>query len=318
MPYSFTTGEGQGAKAMELLVSIYDQFETDFYEVLRPELKWKEVIPEESIKYDANPGAKNYGYRSRDFRGMGQFVRGTANNVPRVALGVDQVVIPMLFASVGSEVSNGDAMEYEYGMASSLSKDLSEVMKKAAEYHVERCFFFGDDAAGFLPFLDYPTATKILGTAWTGTDSTVWIQQIFDAIAAQYTGTKTVHIADEIILPPTLAAKLSRPTVVGSTPLAVNAWEYLQTNSLYSTLNNGKPLKISVLRYLDGNGVGGSHRIILRDSKSENMVFPFPVPYMLQQPVPIAGGAFTEALYKFGSFNMRYPKSMYYLDIPTS
>lgn len=317
MPYSFTTGEGQNAKAMELLVSIYDQIESGFYEIKRPELEWKNYIPAESVMTDVNPGAHNYGYRSRDFRGMGQFIRGTANNIPRVAQGVDQILVPMLFGAVGAEISDGDAMEYQYGYQSSLANDLSAVMKKAAEYHVERCVFFGDDAAGFLPLLDYPTVTTIAGSAWSGTDASVWIQQIFDAIATQYSSTKTIHIADEVILPITLAAKLSRAMVVGSTPVAMKAWDYLANNSMYSIMS-GKPLKIRVLRYLDGNGVASSNRIILRDSKAENMVFPFPLPYQLAQPVPVLLGAQMAAAYKFGSFNLRYPKSMYYLDIPTA
>lgn len=317
MPYDFSTGEGQGAKAMELLVSIYDQIDTQFYDIKRPELKWKEYIPSASIISDVNPGAHNYGYRSRDFRGMGQFVRGTANNIPRVAQGVDQILVPMLFGAVGAEISDGDAMEYSYGFQASLASDLAAVMKKAAEYHVERCVFFGDDLAGFLPFLDYPTVTTIAGTAWSGTDATVWIQQIFDAIATQWSATKTLHIADTVILPIALATKLSRATVIGSTPVAMNAWEYLRTNSIYS-INTGKPLNLKVLRYLDGNGVNGANRIILQDTNPENIAFPFPMAYQLAQPVPVLLGAQMAAMYKFGSFNLRYPMSMYYLDIPTS
>ena len=44
-------------------------------------------------------------------------------------------------------------------------------------------------------------------------------------------------------------------------------------------------------------------------------MLPFPLAYQLAQPVPIPLGVDMFAEYIFGSFNVRYPMAMAYMDI---
>src|SRR5574340_784753 len=99
---SFTNGGSTAIKATELVVSVFDQIEAGFVDVLYPEILWRDVIPAESIKTDINPGALNYGYRARDIKGTGNFVNGNPNNSPRVGQVVNQVTVPILDAAVGA------------------------------------------------------------------------------------------------------------------------------------------------------------------------------------------------------------------------
>ena len=316
MPYDFGINTPGEALATELVVSIFDQVDAAFFDVLYPEILWRDFIPAQSVKTDINPGAMNHVYRSRDIKGMGQFVNGDPKNIPRVGQTINQVTVPILDAAVGTTLTNAEARRYQVGFQTALAQDLGEVMKKAAEYHVERVFFFGDDNAGFLSYLDYPTVTKIPSAAWEGADPSVWVEAINDAITAVWTASKTVHLPDTLELPPALYSMLTAAYVIGTgtTGVAVSAIRYLQENNIY-TLMTGKQLNIKPLRYLEGAGVGGVDRAIIKESNPRNFVMPFPMPYQLSQPVPIPLGVETFAEYIFGSFNVRYPGSMAYIDI---
>lgn len=316
MPYDFTTGGSANVTAAELITSVFDSVEAGFYDVLYPEILWRSVIPEESVKTDVNPGAMNYVYRSRDMKGMGQFVQGDPKNIPRVGQVVGQVTVPILDAAVGATLTDAEARRYSMGYQTALAKDYGEVMKQAAEYHIERTFFFGNTAAGFQPYLDYPTVTKIPVAAWSGTDPTAWVASINDAITTVWTASKTVHMPDTVILPPARLSQLTAAFVIGagSVGVAVSALEYLKQNNIY-TATTGKPLNIRALRYLENAGVAGVDRFIVAEMNPRNFVLPFPMAYQLAQPVPIALGVDMFAEYIFGSFNVRYPLCMAYGDI---
>ena len=318
MPYDFDRNDGGGVKATELVVSIFDQVDSAFYDVLYPEILWREFIPAASVKTDIAPGAMNHVYRSRDTKGMGQFVQGDPRNIPRVGQVTSQITIPILDAAVGSTVTDAEARRYQYGYRSALAQDLGEVMKKAAEYHVERCYFFGDDLAGFQSYLDYPTVTKIPTDAWTGTDPSTWVAAINDAITTVWTTSKTVHFPNTVEMPPSLLALLTKAMVIGTgsvgVAVSVSALEYLRINNIY-TVTTGKPLVIKPCRYLEAAGVAGADRIIIKEDNPRNFVMPFPLAYQLAQPVPIPLGVETFAEYIFGSYNVRYPGAMAYLDV---
>jgi hypothetical protein len=318
MPYDFNTGGSAQVTATELITSVFDQVETGFYDALYPEILWRNVLPSESIKTDINPGAMNYVYRSRDIKGIGQFVNGDPNNIPRVGQTVGQVTVPILDAAVGATLTDAEARRYQFGYQTALAQDYGEIMKKSAEYHIERTFFFGDANAGFVPFLDYPTVDKIPTAVW-GTDPDVWVKQINDAITAVWTNSKTVHLPDTVFIPPGKFSQLTSAYVIGtgSVGVAVSAMEYLKTNNIY-TAQTGKELNIKALRYLENAGVAGVDRLIIMEWNPRNFVLPFPLAYQLAQPVPIPLGVDMFAEYIFGSFNVRFPMAMAYVDVADS
>ncbi len=317
MPYSFNTGGSSNITAAELVVGIFDQVDSAFYDALYPEILWNQTISEKSVKTDINPGALNHVYRTRDIKGKGQFVNGDTRNIPRVGQVVGQVTVPILDAAVGCTLTDAEARRYQYGYQTSLAQEFGEVMRKAADYHVERVFFFGNADAGFLPYIDYSTINKYPVVAWADVNTAV--QTIQDTIVAIYNNSKTVHIPDTIELPPAKYAILLHPMVIGtgSVGVAMSGLEYLKKNNLYTSMT-GKELNVKVLRYLTGAGVAGVDRAILKETNPRNQVLPFPLPYQLAQPVPIALGVDMFAEYVFGSFNVRYPGAYGYMDIAAS
>lgn len=318
MAYDYLTGGSANVTASELVVGIFDQVDAGFYDVLYPELLWKEVIGAKSVKSDVNPGALNYTYRSRDIKGMGQFVQGDTKNIPRVGLTIGQVNVPILDAAVGAVITDAEARRYQFGHQSALAQDYGEVMKKASEYHVERTFFFGSPAANFDPYLDYPTVQKIASLdLWANLTNQEIAEEINTILTTVWTNSKTVHLPDYIELPPAKFSRLTEGYVLGvgtgATSVNVSILEFIKTNNIY-TAQTGKPLTIKALRYLEGAGVAGVDRMIVKQNFASNFVLPFPLPYTLAQPVPIALGVELFSEYVFGSFHVRYPEAMAYVD----
>lgn len=317
MPYDFNTGGSKQITATELVISMYDDVEAGFHDALYPEILWRDVIPAKSIKTNINPGAENYVYRSRDTKGIGQFVNGDPANIPRVGQVVGQVVVPILDAAVGATLTDSEARRSQFGLGTALAQDYGEIMKKAAEYHVERTFFFGNPAVNFESFLDYSTITKIpVATVWTASDPAQMVADINDWLTTVWTSSKTIHLPDTIFLPPAQFSLLTTAYVIGAgtAGVAVSALEYIKKNNIYTANNPGKDLNIRSLRYLEGAGVAGTNRAIIMEWNPRNFVLPFPLAYQLSQPVPIPLGVDMFAEYIFGSYNVRYPLAISYAD----
>ena len=316
MPYAFTSGGSPTTvSATELLVSVFDQVDSEFHDVLYPEILFREEFDEASVKKDINPGAQNWVGRTRDIKGTGQFLMGSSRNIPRVGQVVGQVTVPILDAAVGATIMDTEAERYAFGYQSSLATDYAEVMKRACDYHVERVLFFGDTPTGFLPYLSYSNVAVITGSLFANGTPADWAAQLNDALTTVWTTSLTVHLPDTIELPPAKFAMLTEAFVIGagSTGVAMSVLEYLKKNNIY-TAQTGKELNIRALRYLTGAGTSGLDRAIIKQSLPNNVVIPFPLPYTLAQPVPIALGVEIFARYKFGSFYQRYPLAMSYLD----
>ena len=314
MSYDFNTGGAAGIKATELIVSVYDQVEAGFYDALYPEILWKTILPAESVKTDINPGAMNYVYRSRDFKGMGQFVQGDVRNIPRVGQSVGQITVPILDAAVGATLTDSEARKYQYAYQTALAQDYGEIMKKAADYHVERTFFFGSTAAGFPAFLDHPNIPKIPVTAFADSDPQEWVASLNDALTAVYMNSKTVHLPDTLWLPQAkFAVMAATPMVIGGTGVVTTVLEFFKKNNIYTALT-GKELTIKTLRYFTGAGVGGVDRAMIGEWIPRNFLMPFPLPDQLAQPVPISLGVEMFAEYVFGPFHPRFPLAFAYID----
>ena len=248
---------------------------------------------------------------------MGNFVLGDSRNIPRVGMNVGQVTVPILDAAVGAVITDAEARRYQFGYHSALAQDYGEIMRKASEYHVERTFFFGNPQANFEPWLDYPTIQKIAGVAWSGLTPQQIADQINTNLTTVWVNSKTIHLPDTIWIPPAKYSVLLQGYVLGvgtgATSVNVTILEFIKKNNIY-TAQTGKELKIKSLRYLEGAGVADVDRMVILQDFPGNFILPFPMPYTLAQPVPIALGVELFSEYIFGSYHVRYPGAMAYVD----
>ncbi|MEG6592628.1 major capsid family protein [Desulfovibrio sp. 1188_IL3213] len=198
---------------------------------------------------------------------------------------------------------------------------LGEAMRKAADNLTETSVIFGNKSIGFQPWINYPGVTSVMVGAGAGGD-TEWstktgIEMVRDVNAvlnAMWVNSRTIMKPLTVFIPLTQYTLLNEtPIVIGNTGTAMTAMEYLKKNNIMTQLT-GKELDIRPSRYLAGAGAGDTDRLVAMDRRRENQCMPFPLPYLLSQPIPAPLAAELYAEMKIGSFHVRQQGSMMYAD----
>ena len=322
-----TYGPQSAVQATEIMYSIYSQIQAKWEEVKYPDYEYPKVVTPEQRETNINPGATSYVYMIQDYRGAAAWLSQiTGNNIPRVGVSFGGGIVPLQASAVAAGISNEDARQYTMGFKSNLAMDLQKVMQKVMMNLIETSINFGDESVNFRGFLSYPGITLLPAAAATdgGTD-TEWehktaqqmVADVNAAILYVYVSTRTVFCPGVVFLPPFQLGLLATTQMglgpSGATIGALTALEYLKKNNVFTAFRN-KELTIYSNRYLAGAGVARTDRMVCMEQSVENQMMPFPMPYRLGAPVPVALGVDFAAEQKHGPFCVKQPLSMIYTD----
>lgn len=318
MPYSQGHNPNRQT-AMELVISSFEDMEAAFYDVLYGDIQWRDVVPEASIDTGVNPGADATSYRVRDRRGKGAFRAQHDNGIPTVGQTVDKILVPVEVAGVSAVFDRDDARKMQFGYNQNLLTELADIMREACERHVEGTIFYGDDSIGaFEGWLDYSNVTVSNAPngaggnpEWSTKTPAEIIKDVNDAITAVWTGSKQVHLPDTVFLPGEQLGYIAGTAKGDETDTTI--LEFLKKNNVYTSLT-GKELTFKAVRYLDGAGAGGADRMVVAETNPRNFKVPFSIPFDLLDPQERGFDVELYAEYKFGSFHIRYPGCMLYVD----
>jgi hypothetical protein len=316
MPFTFgATPDRQ--TTFDLVTRAFEDMEAAFEEVRYPDHMWRECIPQASVDTGVNPGADTASYGIEDWKGKGAFRGRLDSVVPTVGRTVDKALIPIQPAGVTAIFDRDDARKMTFGYNTNLLTDLTEIMKKACDNHVEATFFYGNAQYGFKGYLDHPNVPVVTapnGAGGTATFSSKTDDEIItdlnNALAKVWTQSNTVHIANVLELPPENFSLIATRKLSNE---KVSILEYFKMNNVTSALT-GQPITIRPLRYLKGAGAGGSQRMIAKEDNARNFKMPFSIPYELLEPQPQGYGVHLLAEYKFGSYHVKFPMAMSYTD----
>jgi len=317
-----TYGAQGNVQAADIAFSIHTQVDSSFYDVLYPDYEWYGILDDTQVMQDINAGATSYSYITRDKHGAAAFIgNGPNDNIPKVGQSAGAVQVPVAYAAVGAIITNEDARQYDFGFNGNLAQDLGEAMRKASDNLVEDSVIFGNESLGFLPWINYPGIASALVAPGAGGD-TEWgkkegieiVRDVNMALNAMWVNSKTLMKPLTVFIPLTQFTLLNEtPIVIGGTGTAMTAMEYLKRNNIMTQLT-GQELDIRPSRYLMEAGVGGTDRMVVMDRRREYQCMPFPLPYLLSQPIPAPLAAELYAEMKIGSFHVRQRGSMMYAD----
>lgn len=324
MAQNFTYGTQPNVTAQELAFSIYTDVDAAFFEVEHPEHDWYKIVTEDMVISSINPGATSYAARIRERQGSAAFVgKDQNNNIPKVGQSIGAIEVPLAASAVGATLNNEDARQYQFGFNSNLAQDLGTAMREACDNLIEQTVFFGDASVGFRGFLNYDDITVTTAASnGQGTPSTKWkdktakqmIDDVNNALTKVWTDSKGLFLPNVVYLPMAQFALLANvPFELNASVAFSSAMTYLKTNNLYSNRRGGE-LEIVPIRWLAGAGVDGADRMVVQDRSAKNQGMPFPLPYTVQQPVPVPLGAEFYAEQKHGSYFIRQKLSTLYVD----
>lgn len=314
---------GQGnVQAADIAFSIHTSVDSSFYDVMYPDHEWYGILSEDQVMEDINAGATSYSYITRDKHGTAAFIgNGPNNDIPMVGQSAGAVQVPIGYSATGAEITNEDARQYQFGFNGNLAQDLGEAMRKACDNLVETSVIFGFEPLNFHPWINYPGITAVTAqagangqTEWADKTPEEIVRDINNALTYVWKNSRTLFKPHHIFLPLEQYSLIGiTPMVIGGTGLAVTVLEFLTKNNIMTRLT-GKELVITPSRYLSEAGAGDTARMIIMDRNRDYQCMPFPMPYLLSQPVPVPLAAQWYAEQKFGSFHVRQQGSMYYVD----
>jgi len=304
-------------------VNIYEQLRDAALDVLYPDILWSQTIPMESVDTSINPGADLASYIVNDRRGKGAFRATMGQNIPTVGLSTGKVSIPIESGAIMSSIDIQDVRRIAFGFAGmNLLTRKGEVMREAAERHIEDVFFFGFSDLGFAGYLDYPytpattAGTKAAGgTTWAVATPDEILKDVNDNLGKVYSDTLQLFMPNRVELPVKQFVQISTMRINGTGGNGVNetVLSFLAKNNFY-TVTTGQQLELRAIRYLKGAGAGGTDRMIVSDASARNMYMPMPVPFTLLAPQDRQYATDVFADYRFGSFHRPYPTSALYVD----
>ena len=319
---SYIVGQGSDiTSSHDLTHGVFEDIKTKFYEVKYPDFHWSKMILPGSVDTEINIGARSSSYPITDNTGMGAFVNTAGTNIPTVNYGVSKSTVPIEMAAVSGIVTLDEARQVAMGFAGvNMITKIGGIMRKAAERHIERVFFFGNTDLGFEGFINNPGVTIAAasnkaagGTTWDVATADEIIDEVNNAISLISENTRQVAYANHVILP---TRQFNRMATLRMESTDSSVLDYLRKRNVY-TANTGQDLIISSIPYTNDIAVGdsaGLGRMIVKVQSEENDWFPMPETPNLLAPQPVELSTKLYATYTIGPYHPRYPGEMIYVD----
>jgi len=319
---SYIVGQGSDiTSSHNITYSVFEDIKTKFYEVKYGEFHWSKMILPASVDTGINVGARSSSYPITDNTGMGAFVNAAGTNIPTVNYGVSKSTVPIEMAAVSGIVTLDEARQVAMGYSGvSMITKIGGIMRKAAERHIERSFFFGNSDLGFDGFINNPNITIAAasakaagGTTWDVATADEIIDEVNNSISLISENTRQIAQANHVILP---TRQFNRMATLRIGDTNISVLEYLRKNNVY-TANTGQELIISSIPYTNDIAaapVAGLGRMIVKVQSEENDWLPMPETPNMLAPQPMDLSTKLYATYTIGPYHNRYPAEMIYVD----
>lgn len=309
-------------QSLAFMQSNASYIERQVYKRRYADLDYSTVIP---IDTSIPEWAKSVTYYASDTTGKADWLARGADDMPTVGQSMQQYNVSVETAGVGYRY---DLFEIQYAMAMgiSLTADRAMAARRAAEEMIDRIAYNGDADRGIYGLINQPNVTVLPASSVTpdgGSATTSFaaktgqqvLKDINSMLTSSYLATKTIELADTLIVPYTTLVLLNE-TFMSETNPTMNGtvMDYVRRNNIY-TQTTGRPLFIKGSLHLDTAGEGGTARIISyrRDPDVLKMYMPMPFRFFpVWQDGPmrfLVPGAF-----RIGGVDVKLPGAFRYMD----
>ena len=278
------------------------------YDKLYPELKARMIIP---MDPEADPGADTVKYEQFDQVGMAKIIANYAKDLPRADIKGKEFIHPVrsLGASYGYNVQ-------EVRAARMANKPLTTRKANAARRAImqleNNIAFFGDASHGLQGLINHPNIQEFTLPA-DGTGSVKLFsaktpdqvnRDLNSMVKQVITTTKGVHMPDTLLLTTDIWADLTGRRMTDINMTVLN----------YFLQNNPSVRNVEWLNELDGQGAGGTDRIMVYKRDPDMLMLEIPQDFE-QFPVQEEGLEFTVPVHeRCGGIIVPYPLSICYAD----
>ena len=300
--------------ALGFVIGQTSHVERGVYARKYPDITYASMIP---VDTSAAAWATSVTYFSSDSRGRAEWVGADASDIPLVNSNREKHEKPVTMAAVGYDY-NLEEINQARMLGINLTNDKAASARRFYEEFVEDIAYNGDNEKGFQGLLSHSAVTAAAapnGAAasplWTSKTPDEMLSDINGAITGIWVDSKTVEMADTIILPLDQYALIAGKRIGPDTGQTV--LQHIKNTNIY-TVQTGQPLKIRAMRQLKGKGAGSTDRMIAYRRDPEVLKLHIPMPLKFITPQADVLRVIVPGMFRLGGVDIRRPGSCRYVD----
>lgn len=313
--YNMWTEDAQQS-ARAFLVSQKTHIEAQAIDIVYPDIQYPMLIP---VDTSAPEWAKSITFFSNDKLGRASWFHHMAKDIPRADVVREMFQKTIEMAAIGYGYTLQELGEQQLIPNLNLPNDRAAAARRAYEEFMEDIAFNGDENKGWTGLInDAGVTTSFVefdgtgnSTAWSDKTADQVLRDINDVLSGVWIDSKTVEMADTLLLPLGAMTALATRRIPETT---MTIMEFIKQNNAY-TMNSGAPLMIRAVRGLETAGEGDTGRMIAyrRDPQVLKLHLPMPHRFLpvwqdgpLQFEVP--------GIFRTGGVEIRRPGAVRYVD----
>jgi len=307
------------SQAVSFLQQTHASVEAELYRVKYPEYNYSDLL---FVDTRANEWARTVTFYSSDTVGKAGWFNANSTNMPRADVNMAQHNHSIQMAAIGygynlEEISFAKLA----GPVGSLDQERMFAARRAYEQFMYGLVVAGDSTKNMGGLINYSGVTATTAPADGTGSATTFASKTGDQIARDINnelsgmqeGSLGIELANTIALP-IQQFNLLATKRMGTAGDEITVLEWLMKYNVY-TAQTGQPLKIRMLRGLDGAGGSGTDRMLTYVNDRDVVKLHLPMAHKFM-PVYQTGPMLFEVpgIFRTGGVEIRRPNAVRYLD----
>jgi hypothetical protein len=303
-------------QALGFLISQTTHIEAQVYRTQYPDIQYPNLVPVDS---SANEWARSVTYFSMDRVGKAKWLSNGGGDIPYADVNRMKGETQIEMAGIGYEYAIDELGYAALVPGSNLSAERAMAARRAYEEFVEVVAFTGDADKNWKGLINYTGINRVDAAGTGAGNSTYWadktadqiVQDINDALQGIYSGTKTVEMADTVLLPIDGMALLANSRVPNT---MASALDFITKYNVY-TAQTGQALTIRGVLGLENAGNSNKGRMVCYRKDPSVLKMHIPMPHRFL-PVWQRNALSFEVpgIFRLGGLEIRRPKAVTYVD----
>jgi len=305
--------------ALSFVVQQVAYIEPGVYAIQYPDIQYRALIP---IDTSAPEWTKSISYYTSDKVGLARWFHHEGTDMPRADIQRSRYEVGVEMAGIGYGYTLEEVGQAMMIPGMNLTAERADAARRASEEFIDDKAFSGDSAKNWQGLINNTSVTVITAPA-TGTGgSAAWddktgdqiAKDVNDALTGVYTASRTVEMADTVLLPVPAMAVVSTKRM-GTAGETICVLDWLRNYNVY-TQTTGQQLTIRAVRQLDNAGAGGDKgRMVVY--RKDPQVLKLHIP-MMHRFLPVwqtsTLGFDIPGIFRLGPVEIRRPAAVRYVD----
>ncbi len=282
--------------------------ESELVRIQYSEIKYASLIP---VDFTGGPGIRSITYRVLDHIGEFDFIQDESDDLPTVDVTRDEVTMQVYARGAGYRYTVDEVYAAQYE-GFSLETERINSVRLAYEQDAQKIAYFGKTSHSMEGLFNSSQVDVVSTSTWFGTSTSV-----DDMLAIlNYAPRAIVGGSKQIEVPDTIAMAFDDYNIISTTPRSTTSdttvLEYFLRTNPY--IRNVEP--VNELAAANSYGNLSKNRLVCyrRDPSKIKLRITQPLQFLPVQPKGLK--FLRPAMYKIGGAQVKYPKSLIYLQAP--